>query len=240
MATGSGTGTQATTPAAVTAQNLIDSAQAALDDTAAAEFSEAELLGWLNEGIREYSQHFPRVSQEDLTAVASTQEYNLPWDTTAIISVEYPADEDPPQFVTYRPFMARKWTVGLHYDFLNFKSLTTYPRLLLCFEPTADETIRVTYQHPHEHSLSASDSVTVPSDHHHILITYVLFAATRFQMQQEQANPTSSSSLLMGQLASNMRRAELSYLNAINRALMNRRGYSQSAAWTMDDYDRVY
>jgi hypothetical protein len=238
--TGSGTGTQSTAATAVTAQNLIDLTQAALDDAGAAEFSEAELLGWLNEGIREYSNHFPRISQTDLTAVAQDRDYNLPYDARTILTVEYPAGEDPPSYLTRRPYDDRKWSHAEHYDFFHHRNLTTYPRLFLSFDPTADETIRVTYQHPHDHRLTVSDNLTVPDYHHHIIIQYIQFAAARFQMNQEQANPTSSSSLLMAQLASNMRRLELSYLNSINRALLDRNGRSHTATWTMDDYDRVY
>ncbi len=64
-----------------------------------------------------------------------------------------------------------------------------------------------------------------------MLLAYGLFAAARRLQQQEQANPTSSSSLLMSQLASNVRRLELAYLNALNRILTDRLGESERVVW---------
>lgn len=236
--TGAGTGTQAAAPGATTAQNLIDQAQVALADTAAAEFSEAQLLQFLNEAIREYSQQLPRLSTTSLTASGRT--YTLPYDLKAVISVEYPAGEEPPCFLAQVPHKALRFTDRPAYDVLHRLDLTSYPQLLLSFDPTAGETIAVRYQHPHNHSLAAADHVTVPADHHHVLISYMLYAASRMQQLIEQANPTGSSSLLMAQLMTNTRRAELTYLNALNRILQATAGQSSSASWRMDDFDRVY
>lgn len=238
---GAGTGTPATPAQAITAQELIDdSIRPALNDTAAAEYTDAELLAFLNEAIKEYSQHFPRTAETDLTAVANTRTYNLPVDAINVTAVEYPAGDNPPEFISrmsrQRPSFAR----FEYYDFLPSGDLTSYPVLLLSFDPVAAETITVTYHYPHDNTLALSDNITVPSDHHHVLVQYVLFAAARQQQATEEANPTSSSSLLMSQYASNTRRYELSYLNAINRIIYHRRGQSVTITWTMDTHDRIY
>jgi len=237
--TGAGTGTQAAAPDAITAQMLIDQARTALDDSAAAEFSEAELLAFLNEAIREYSQQLPRVSTATIPTFAATYSYTLPWDTRDLITVEYPSSAVPPSYVSRRPRRSRDFFSGQCYDFLRRLDLTQSPSLILSFEPATGQTLTVTYSHPHSHALAAADNVTVPADHHHVLLQYVLFAAVRFQLNQEHANPTSASSLLMSQLQTNMRRLELTYLNALNRALQSMAG-STSTSWRMDDFDRVY
>ncbi len=240
MATGTGTGTLATPPHQVTADDLItDAIRPALADAAAATFSDADLLAFLNEAIREYTQHFPRVSQATLTTITNTRSYALPWDTRALFSVEYPTDEDPPHLLPRIGYKRRHSTIE-SYDFLPRLDLTNAPALLLSFDPTADETITVTYQHEHDSELTADSYITVPADHHHILSQYVMFAAARQLLANEEAAPTSSSSLLMSQFASDTRRYELAYLNAINRVIYHRRGQSSTTAWKMDAYDQVY
>lgn len=238
---GSGTGTPAVSPSTVTAQDLIDdNIRPALDDALAAEFTDAELLSFLNEAIREYTQHFPRIGETALTAVAQQRTYTLPLNTRNIIAVEYPTGEDPQTWLNkmdrQRPSFAR----FEYYDFLPTNDLTTAPVILLSFDPVAAETITVTRQYEHDYELTVSDYITVPSDHHHILTQYVLFAAARQEQAREEANPTSSSSLLMSQYASNTRRYELAYLNAINRILYHRRGKSTTVSWAMDTHDRIY
>lgn len=240
MATGAGTGTPANPAYAVTAQQIIDQSQSALNDSGAAEFSEAQLLSFLNEAIREYSQHLPRISTADITAVLNTRTYSLPIDTLNILSIEYPVGEDPPQYLQRAHHHTLSFPYVQTYDMITTHDLTQYPQFVLSFDPATAETIRVTYQHPHNHSLTLSDNCTVPSVHHHILIQYILFAAARFQLATEQANPTSNSSLLMSQLAANMRRLELTYLNALNRILYNIRGQSAVTVWNIEPYRPIY
>ena len=59
-----GTGTRAAPPYAVTAAALLADCRAALADAGdTPAWSDAELLIFLNEAIREYSQHLPRVAE---------------------------------------------------------------------------------------------------------------------------------------------------------------------------------
>lgn len=240
MATGSGTGTPATIPHQVTADALAGTIRHALDDVAEATFSDAEILSWINEAIKEYSQHLPRTGTASLATVANTRTYSLPWDAIGISTVEYPAGENPPEYLIRMSRKRPSFSRFDYYDFLPSGDLTNYPVLLLSFDPQPAEAIEVTYQHPHDSELTATSYVTVPSEHHHVLTQYVMFAAARQLQANEEAAPTSNSSLLMSQFASNTRRYELAYLNAINRILYHRQGQSDSTSWKMDDYDRVY
>ncbi len=226
-----GTGTRAAAPYAVTAGELLIEMRAALGDTAGATWSEAELLGFLGEGVREYSQHLPRVSEAALATVAGERRYALPWDATAVLSVEYPSDREPPSYLNRRRRKAAGFGAGRHYDLLPSHDLTSPPRLLLSFEPQAGETLAVRYLRPHPSDLTADDYLTLPAEHHHVLLQYVLFAAARRQQAAEQAAPTNNSSLLMGQLAANTRRLELAYLNALNRILYQRLGEGEIVGW---------
>lgn len=231
MATGAGTGTPAAPPYAVTAQALIDDVRIALDDVAGANWSDDELLAFLAEAVREYSQHLPRASEATLAALDDQRRYALPWDTTAVIAVEYPADAEPPARLRRRPYKSPAFETARHYDVLLSHDLTAPPVLLLSFDPIAGEAIAVRYLRPHESSLTADTYLTVRADHHHVLAQYVLFAAARRLQSREQTTPTNNSSLLMGQLAANARRLELAYLNALNRILYHRLGEGEAVGW---------
>lgn len=231
MPTGSGTGTRAAPPHAVTAGELVGEIRAALDDAAEATWTDAELLGFLGEATREYSQHLPRTSETTLAAVVGERRYALPWDAVGVLAVEYPSGEEPPSYIYRRAHRRRDFTAGRYYDVVLSGDLTAAAALLLSFEPEAWATITVRYLHPHASNLAAEDYLTVPADHHHVLLQYVLFAAARRRQSREQAAPTNNSSLLMGQLASNARRLELAYLNALNRIHSQRLGEGEVVVW---------
>lgn len=230
MATGSGTGERAAPPHAVTAAELLSDIRAALNDAAAATFSDAELLSFLGEAVREYSQHLPRAAETALAAVAEERRYALPYDTTAVLSVEYPTDREPPVYLARRRYKSPRFH-GACYDVLRSHDLTAPPLLLLALAPEAGETITVRYLRPHASDLTGDTYLTVPAEHHHVLLQYVLFAAARRRQAQEQAAPTNNSNLLMGQLAANARRLELAYLNALNRILYHRLGEGEVVGW---------
>lgn len=221
----SGTGTRAFIPHQVTAAQLLAAARLAL--AGGEYFSEEALLSYLNDAVREYSQHLPRVGTTQLVTVAGARHYALPWDTGEVLAARFAAGGAAlPRMSHKRPSFGR-WPA---YDFLPRLDLTSPPQLLLSYDPVGGETIEVTVQRPHAHELAAGDALTVPAEHHHVLLQYVLFAAARQLAAAEEAAPTGGS-LLMGQLAANARRRELAYLQALNRVLTQRQGQSATVVW---------
>ena len=231
MSTASGTGTIAAAPNAVTAGELVAACRVALADEAAATHDDATLLGFVAEAVREYSQHLPRRGEADLPTAGGQRRYALPDEATAVIGAEYPAGMEPPAVLSRGRYKARNFLHRRAYDVLGTHDLTRPPVLLLSFDPTAGEMLTVRYLCPHAVPATADDYLTVPAEHHHVLLQYVLFAATRRRQAAEQATPTNSSSLLMAQLASNARRLELAYLNALNRILFQRLGEGEIVGW---------
>lgn len=71
---------------------------------------DATLDGWIADAIREYSAYFPRLWRYTLTLTTGTQAYDLPSDKglLSLGSVEYPAGEDPPEFIN----LASEWTTA--------------------------------------------------------------------------------------------------------------------------------
>lgn len=228
MATG--TGTRATS-GRVTAAALVAQARAALGDGEAATWSDEELLGYVNEAIGEYSVHLPRESEAVMALYAGLQTYVLPRETIAVLSARYvaPGEERLLRRRSYRNPSFTPW--ARVYDFVDASDGAGMAAVWLSFDPVPGATLTLRVGRPHDHDLPATGYVTVPPAHHHVLVAYVLFAAARRLQQQEQAAPTSNSSLLMAQLASNTRRLELAYLNALNRILTHEQGRSEVVVW---------
>ena len=237
MSNGSGTGAIAAAPYAVTAGELVAACRVALADEAAETWADATLLGFVAEAVREYSQHLPRRGETTIVTVAGQRRYALPAEATAVVGVEYPTGMEPPAVLPRGRYKARTFAHRRAYDVVGTHDLTRPPVLLLSFEPAAGETLTVRYLCPHIMPAAADDYLTVPAEHHHVLLQYVLFAAARRQQAAEQAAPTNSSSLLMAQLASNARRLELAYLNALNRILFQRLGEGEMVAWKVTRYE---
>ena len=81
-------------------------AQCRLFLTSTTDWTDAMLAGWINDGIRAYSNDFPRRLRHTLTLTTGTQAYDLPGDHgfVRLLDVEYPAGESPPvclDYVTY-------------------------------------------------------------------------------------------------------------------------------------------
>lgn len=227
-----GTGRRAEAAGSVTAAAVLADCRAALADAGQPPiFSDADLQVFLNEAIREYSQHLPRVAEAALTALAGVRRYALPGDALAVLDVAYPEGAEPATYLTRLPHKGRAFAAApAAYDFLPRHDLTSPPALLLSFDPGTGATLLVRYTRPHAAVATSNDYLTVPADHHHVLVQYVLFAAARRLQAAEQAAPTGGS-LLMGQLAANARRLELAYLNALNRILTQRSGESAVVVW---------
>lgn len=225
-----GTGTRVT-GGTVTAAALVAQARAALGDGEAATWPDDELLGYVNEAIREYSVHLPRESEAVIALVKGERAYGLPRGMFTVLSARYSAPGEE-RLLRRRYRRHSGFTPWARvYDLWDTGDATVPGLMLLSFDPVAGSTLTVRLSQPHDFRLTAASYVTVPAAHHHALVAYVLFAAARRLQQQEQAAPTSNSSLLMAQLASNTRRLELAYLNALNRILTHQQGRSEVIVW---------
>ncbi len=137
MAQGSGTGTPAAAAYAVSAGDLLDDIRVAVDDASETAWSDDELLGFLAEAVREYSQHLPRIDEVTLELVEGETRYPLPWDATAVISVEYSAGEGEATYVRRRGRRSWRSPGAYYYDVVWTGDMTRAPTLVLWFVPKA-------------------------------------------------------------------------------------------------------
>lgn len=226
-----------------TLETLIDQVEADLGDSGNTYFAAADIERWLRDGIVDYSDYFPRVKTAEITTSANDRTYDLAADFIAVISVEYPAGEEPARYLKRRPYTHPDfWREDGYYDIVPRSDDTDLNELYISTKPAASETITVQYQALHDNSIAAAGTLTVPARHHYLLRAYARWKATEQRAANEEADPTSNSSLLMSQLQNNARRWKGEYLNALAKAIQAGQAQSQVVSWMGQGEvsDRVY
>ena len=220
---------------------LADRAQAAVSDTAAGTWSQEQIEEWALEAIRDYSNYFPRRLQSTIATAAGDRQYDLPAGTLALLSVEYPTGQDPPEYLDRRPYTHPDfWIETGYYDFFLPHDPTDQGELYISEKPAAGETITIHCTAIHDVTVASGDTITVPAQHEPILIEFVVWRAWLERLGKEQQAPTSNSSLLLNQYASNADRARRNYVQALGRARVQAAGESRRAPWKLDKWDRSY
>jgi hypothetical protein len=218
---------------------LADRAQTAMNDAAAGTWPQATIEEWLNEAIRDYSLHFPRLQSTTLNCVAGQHNYTLPADFLAVHLVEYPVGEDPPEYLA-RGSRARQdfWDAEGYYD-VEVSGEATAGTLWISEDPTVGETIELSYLATHDHALAANGTLTVPGHHEHLLILFVVWRAWTERQATEQADPDHTSTVLDAHRRSTDS-AEAIYRRAVKLAKTGASPSGYTGPWAADPYDRIY
>jgi hypothetical protein len=218
----------------------------AMGDGGGVTWSSAQVEEWLREGLADYGQYFPRQLVTELTTEAGVRCYPLPEALQAILLVEYPAPSEtsgqagsePPQYLALRSRARRDfWGRTGFYDWRAAGEAGATPELALSEAPLAGETIAVTYLAPPETTLESGDAVGAPAGHLPVLILYAVMMAWQERLAQEERAPTSNSTLLLSQFASNADRARRNYVQALARARIAASGRSGVVRWGMDKWE---
>lgn len=214
---------------------LVARCMAALADAGEATWTAAQVAAFLNDAIRDYSVHFPRLRQAALSLSAGANRVELPADFTGLLAVERPPGQQPPRYLARRAFTWPDfWTCGGWYDVVAREDGHGRSELWFSDAAEAGETAVIQYYAAHAliDDLSApAGEPSVPAPHQPLLLKYVLWQATLGLLAAEQAAPSGSSSLLMAQLSQNARRAESSYHTALRQALYAAEGRSTAVSW---------
>ncbi len=220
--------------------NLIEmreTCQRTLNDADGATFTDLLVDGWITEAIQEYSQYFGKVVSVQVTSIIEgTYHYAVTEKIGDVLQVEYPEDEDPPEYLVKRPYASDEfWLNGNSYDFIQTKGDAA--SILYISDPTLDTTATITAMRSFDET---AVSIEVPGKHEPILIARVRWSARMFQAESELLDPTSSSSLLMAQMEQNAKSARNNYFKLLFAAQLMETGESVVIKWEMDKYDRVY
>ena len=150
-----------------TLAEVADRAQNAIGDAAAGTWTQALVEEWIVEAIRDYSAHFARRVEDTISCTADTQEYNLPADFLGMLLVEYPAGEDPPEYLQFLPRHNPNFpSSDSYYDVLFTSDVGTVSIIRLSHDNVdGSDEIDITYLAQHDLSLVSGDTITVPSHH---------------------------------------------------------------------------
>lgn len=231
---------------------LVNRCETDLNDESNSTWTAAQIVKWLNDAICDYSQHFPRIMTQTISAAADTNAYDLAADFMGVLSVEYPTGQDPKEYLSRLSYKHGDfWNFDSWYDILPRSDETDVSEIMISHDPAGTESIEIEYHAHHDLVTDADDTsgdVTVPPNHQHILVKFTLWQATNHLLFSEQKSPTSNSSLLMAQLSQNARRLEASYHTSLQQALFAADGESKivqswipKSGYTSDDsLARIY
>lgn len=210
---------------------LVNRCETNLNDEDNSTWTAEQIVKWLNDAIRDYSQHFPRIKTQTISAAADTNAYDLNEDFMGVLSVEYPTGQDPQEYLSRLDYKhADFWLGDSWYDIVSRSDETDASEIWISDDPAGTESIEVQYHAHHDLVTDADDTsgnVTVPPIHQHILVKFTLWQANIHLLFAEQQSPTSNSSLLMAQLSQNARRLEATYHTAIQQAIYAADGESE-------------
>ena len=223
-----------------TRQDLRNLCRRRLGDTASPySWSDLQLNQWINDAIAEHSIHFPRKINETINCVTNDREYDLPVGFMAPLSIEYPAGEDPPEYLSRRNFASSGfWDSSGYYDIVNRDDKTDVNEIWISEKPTTGEDIEVIYSGEHDLLDDDSDLYTVLDRHLELIVLFVRWTAYQELATTESANPDPTS-LQSGTLELNAYRAKREYRTKV-RDWKTAEPESVTATWAMDQCDRIY
>ena len=150
-----------------------------------------------------------------------TQGFHLPRSRGSILSihVEYPSGNSPPEWLDRKSrFDDDFYDRSGYYDILYSDSASA-ATIITSEQLGAGSNIKVTYRGSHDSTILIGAALTVPDRHLHILRNYVMWRAAAQLKANEEASPTSNSSLLMSQYAVNVDRARRAYVDSLAKAV---------------------
>lgn len=179
------------------------------DDAAPLTWSELQLNQWIVDAVADYSIHFPRTLTATIAAVDDQHEYSLSAYTglQTVLKVEYPTDEDPPEYLERHDEVdALHFYNGDYYDLWGDPPAT----LVIGPSPSAGESIEITYAADHDFPDDDADTITLPDRHLELIVLFVRWAAAQEREASEASDPDPTT-ILLTMLSQATARAERAY-----------------------------
>ena len=190
----------------------------------ATDWPNATLDAWIIAGIRLYSAHFPRHWRAALELIEPLAVYVLPggYEHVALLSVEYPAGEDPPRFCRLVAEDSPEFASGGDYYALRGASATgsaaQVGQIVFARMPELGDTCYVEYLAGHTLPTAGTDAavISVPAQHVEAITAFVEFCALH-ELEADAASAVDESSIVLSQLGQEARRAWLRYKEVMDR-----------------------
>lgn len=192
----------------------------------ATDWPNATVDAWIIAGIRLYSAHFPRHVRAALELIVPAVGYVLPggYEHVALLSVEYPAGEDPPRFCRLVAEGSAEFASGGDFYALRGASATLSTahvgQLVLAKAPELGDTCYLEYLTGHTLPTAGTDAavITVPAQHMEAILSFVEFCALH-ELEADEASALDATTIALSQLGQEARRAWLRYKEVMDRLL---------------------
>jgi len=200
---------------------------------------------WIKAGIGHYSERFPRLWMNSITAVADTQSYDLPANATSIETVEFPAGEDPASYLLAVNRVDSRMLIGDDVYAItgtdDGETAVQNGRLTIAPVVAGGETLTIGYRAPHPAPVNDESVITVPDQHMGILVQYCSWSAYQAQLAAEVAEPYRNMNLV-GQLTKAVESAWsiLDDLMAGVTVLETAVTSSSVVVWDNENTERIY
>lgn len=205
-------------------------------------FSDEQLNDWIYTASMDLSLHFPRQKTVELIPSPSIHAYDLSDDFLGVLSVEYPAGETPPRYLTQKPYTQEEfWLSDEYYDVHRHADKSNPSELLISASPpegSSSQRIRVVYQAYHQELKADTAQCSLPEHLHHLIPLFVRWRAWMALSTLEGMDPDPTK-LLAATHEVNAGRAERAYYEALRQA-KKAEGASARLSWRMDAHDRIY
>jgi hypothetical protein len=239
-----------------TLSTLINDCLGLIGDTAKAVFTEAQIEEWINESIEQLSMYFPRRLKEEISTTNDDRKYMLATETgvshqvVSVLTVEYPADEDPPVYLQYREYTHPKFWIedGFYCVVKRFDAFMpddapaegygSPSEIWISTKPKTGETIRLECYVEHDALSEHGDILTVLPRHEHLINLFVRWKAWSELATSEGMDPDPVQALT-ATMEVNVGKAERSYLDALKQAQQAESDTGQAHLF-MDKWDRIY
>jgi hypothetical protein len=188
----------------------------------------ATLDAWIQDAIRFYSLEFPRTWRRTQALTTGTQAYALPGGHgfMAVLSVEYPSGQSPPEFIEQVSEDSAQFASGGDYYALrgvadnisDQKDDTAAGAIVFAETVATGQNAIITYTGAHPLPTVADDDaqITVPVAHWEALYAFVDFRA-HWELETDEALAVSTVSIVLAQLGQEARRAWTRYKETIDR-----------------------
>lgn len=197
------------------------------------------LEAWVQDGVRDYANHFPRMATWSGQAVSGTYQYAFEAVCLGVMAVEYPAGEDPPEY-PWRHNHTREDFFGdgiSYYDVVSSPGLAS--AVLWLSQPESGSNFQVRFLTDYTWTVDGDETTTqVPDLHRPAIVQYAAWCCWREMLTIEKEKGELESKYNV--LAERAARERETYETMISVYRAARPRESRVMNWVMDRYDRIY
>jgi hypothetical protein len=202
-------------------------------------WSDEKINQWINDAIADYSNYFPYEQIYQVTLTAGTHEYSLSSlvRPRSILAVEYPINQDPLEYLTFRDIHDQRGFFEGDYYFV-----IGVPPTAIILGPGSWATgakAELTYLSDHSYPDDDADVITVPDLHLELITLFVVACAMQDVESRASQNP-SSTSWYIGNVAANVSKAMSEYRNKVEEYRKTWQLGSQVKGWGYEGEGRIY